>query len=175
MTINGAAGSAGASNGLFDMDLPKYIKELKDLLDLMKSHDLAEVEIEEEGQKIRLRKTEPHVSAAPVAIQGAAPIAPAAAPTAPAAGGEEVVEEEDDLHKVPSPLVGTFYRSPSPETDPFVSEGDRVDEDSVLCIVEAMKVMNEIHAGVSGVVREILIENGSAVEFDEPLFKIEIS
>ena len=158
------------------MDLSKYVKELKELLDLMKSHDLAEVELEEEGQKIRLRKTEPHISAAPMAIQGAFPaVSPAATPGSDAGGEPEAAEEDDELYKVPSPLVGSFYRSPSPEADPFVSEGDRVDEDTILCIVEAMKVMNEITAGVSGVVREILVENGSAVEFDQPLFKIEIS
>ena len=156
------------------MDLPKYVKELKDLLELMKSHDLAEVELEEEGRKIRLRKTEPHISAAPVAIQGGIP---AALPTGnvPEAGTEEPVEVEDDLHKVDSPLVGTFYRSPSPEAELFVSEGDRVDEDTVLCIVEAMKVMNEVTAGVRGIVREALVENGDPVEFGEPLFKIETS
>tara|TARA_B100001245_G_scaffold225658_1_gene200479 strand:+ start:237 stop:707 length:471 start_codon:yes stop_codon:yes gene_type:complete len=156
------------------MDLPKYVKELKDLLELMKSHDLAEVELEEEGQKIRLRKTEPHISAAPVSIQGGIP---AALPTGnvPEAGTEEPVEVEDDLHKVDSPLVGTFYRSPSPEAESFVSEGDRVDEDTVLCIVEAMKVMNEVTAGVRGIVREALVENGDPVEFGEPLFKIETS
>jgi len=158
------------------MDLPKYVKELKELLDLMKSHDLAEVELEEEGQKIRLRKTEPHISAAPMAIQGAFPaVSPAATPGSDAGGEPEAAEEDDELYKVPSPLVGSFYRSPSPEADAFVSEGDRVDEDTILCIVEAMKVMNEITAGVSGVVREILVENGSAVEYDQPLFKIEIS
>ena len=156
------------------MDLPKYVKELKDLLELMKSHDLAEVELEEEGQKIRLRKTEPHISAAPVSIQGGVP---AALPTGnvPEAGTEEPVEVEDDLHKVDSPLVGTFYRSPSPEAESFVSEGDRVDEDTVLCIVEAMKVMNEVTAGVSGIVREVLVENCDPVEFGQPLFKIETS
>ena len=158
------------------MDLSKYVKELNELLDLMKSHDLAEVELEEEGQKIRLRKTEPHISAAPMAIQGAFPaVSPAATPGSDAGGDPEAAEEDDELYKVPSPLVGSFYRSPSPDADPFVSEGDRVDEDTILCIVEAMKVMNEITAGVSGVVREILVENGSAVEFDQPLFKIEIS
>lgn len=156
------------------MDLPKYVKELKDLLELMKSHDLAEVELEEEGQKIRLRKTEPHISAAPVSIQGGIPTALPVG-SVPEAGTEEPVEVEDDLHKVDSPLVGTFYRSPSPEAESFVSEGDRVDEDTVLCIVEAMKVMNEVTAGVRGIVREALVENGDPVEFGEPLFKIETS
>ena len=160
--------------GQLTMDLPKYIKELKELLELMKSNDLAEVELEEEGQTIRLRKTEPHISAAPVAIQGGIP---AALPTgsAPDAGEEEPVEAEDDLHKVDSPLVGTFYRAPSPEDEPFVSEGDRVEEDTVVCIVEAMKVMNEVTAGTSGIVREVLVENCDPVEFGQPLFKIETS
>ena len=158
------------------MDLPKYVKELKELLDLMKSHDLAEVELEEEGQKIRLRKTEPHLAAAPMAMQGAFPaVSPAATPGSDAGDDPEAAEEDDELYKVLSPLVGSFYRSPSPEADPFIVEGDRVEEDTVLCIVEAMKVMNEVTAGASGVVREILVENGSAVEFDQPLFKIEIS
>ena len=156
------------------MDLPKYIKELKELLELMKSHDLAEVELEEDGQKIRLRKPEPHISAAPVAIQGGIP---AALPPggAPEAGTEEPAEPEDDLHKVESPLVGSFYRAPSPEAEHFVSEGDRVEEDTVLCIIEAMKVMNEVTAGASGIVREALVENGDPVEFGQPLFKIETS
>lgn len=156
------------------MDLPKYVKELKDLLELMKSHDLAEVELEEEGQKIRLRKTEPHISAAPVSIQGGVPAALPAG-NAPEAGAEEAAEVEDDLHPVESPLVGTFYRAPSPEAEPFVSEGDRVDEDTVVGIVEAMKVMNEITAGISGIVREALVENGDPVEFGQLLFKIETS
>ncbi|MFP6738716.1 MAG: acetyl-CoA carboxylase biotin carboxyl carrier protein, partial [Planctomycetota bacterium] len=134
------------------------------------SNDLAEVELEEEGRKIRLRKTEPHISAAPVAIQAALPTG-----SAPESGEEEPVEAEDDLHKVASPLVGTFYRAPSPEDEPFVSEGDRVEEDTVICIVEAMKVMNEVTAGVSGIVREVLVENCDPVEFGQPLFKIETS
>lgn len=160
--------------GQFAMDLPKYIKELKDLLDLMKNNDLAEVELEEDGKKIRLRKTEPHISAAPVAIQGGVPVAQSVG-AAEEEGAQDPVEEEDDLHSVDSPLVGLFYRAPSPEADPFVSEGDRVDEDTVICIVEAMKVMNEVTAGVSGVVRDVFVENGDAVEFGEPLFKIETS
>ena len=160
--------------GRFAMDLPKYLKELKDLLDLMKDHDLAEVELEEEGRKIRLRKTEPHISAAPVVIPGGAQVLqPVGSADEPGPG--EAAEEEDDLHKVDAPLVGTFYRAPSPEADPFVDEGDRVDEDTVLCIIEAMKVMNEVTAGVSGILHEVLVENGDPVEFGELLFKIEIS
>ena len=157
------------------MDLPKYVKALKELLELMKNHDLAEVELEEDGQKVRLRKSEPHVSAAPIAIQGSVLGSQPDGLPGVSADGTDEVEEDDDLHRVEAPLVGSFYRPPSPEADPFVSEGDRVDEDTVLCIIEAMKVMNEVTAGVSGIVREIFIENGDPVEFGELLFKIEIS
>ena len=157
------------------MDLPKYVKALKELLELMKNHDLAEVELEEDGQKVRLRKSEPHVSAAPVAIQGSVPGSQPDGLPGVSADGTDEVEEDDDLHRVEAPLVGTFYRASSPEADPFVSEGDRVDEDTVLCIIEAMKVMNEVTAGVDGIVREIFVENGAPVEFGELLFKIEIS
>ena len=157
------------------MDLPKYVKALKELLELMKNHDLAEVELEEDGQKVRLRKSEPHVSAAPIAIQGSVLGSQPDGLPGVSADGTDEVEEDDDLHRVEAPLVGTFYRASSPEADPFVSEGDRVDEDTVLCIIEAMKVMNEVTAGVSGIVREIFVENGAPVEFGELLFKIEIS
>ena len=157
------------------MDLPKYVKALKELLELMKNHDLAEVELEEDGQKVRLRKSEPHLSAAPVAIQGSVPGSQPVGSPGVSADGTDEVEEDDDLHRVEAPLVGSFYRAPSPEADPFVSEGDRVDEDTVLCIIEAMKVMNEVTAGVSGIVREIFVENGDPVEFGELLSKIEIS
>ena len=157
------------------MDLPKYVKALKELLELMKNHDLAEVELEEDGQKVRLRKSEPHVSAAPIAIQGSVLGSQPDGLPGVSADGTDEVEEDDDLHRVEAPLVGTFYRASSPEADPFVSEGDRVDEDTVLCIIEAMKVMNEVTAGVDGIVREIFVENGAPVEFGELLFKIEIS
>ncbi|MEE3052993.1 MAG: acetyl-CoA carboxylase biotin carboxyl carrier protein [Planctomycetota bacterium] len=157
------------------MDLPKYVKALKELLELMKNHDLAEVELEEDGQKVRLRKSEPHVSAAPIAIQGSVLGSQPDGLPGVSADGTDEVEEDDDLHRVEAPLVGTFYRASSPEADPFVSEGDRVDEDTVLCIIEAMKVMNEVTAGVGGIVREIFVENGAPVEFGELLFKIEIS
>ena len=157
------------------MDLPKYVKALKELLELMKSHDLAEVELEEDGQKVRLRKSEPHVSAAPIAIQGSVLGSQPDGLPGVSADGTDEVEEDDDLHRVEAPLVGTFYRASSPEADPFLSDGDRVDEDTVLCIIEAMKVMNEVTAGVGGIVREIFVENGAPVEFGELLFKIEIS
>ena len=104
--------------------------------------------------------TAPVVAAAPVAAA-----APAAAPAAESAPAARVT--------IDSPLVGTLYRSPSPEAAPFVKVGDKVTPDTVVCIVEAMKVMNEIKAEKSGIIRDILVENGSAVEFGQPLFVIE--
>ena len=104
-------------------------------------------------------------AAAPVAA--AAGAAPAAAAAAPAAGGEE------NLTPIPSPLVGTFYRASSPDADPFVQVGSRVNKDTVVCIIEAMKVMNEIKAEKAGIIREICIENAETVEFAQVLFKIE--
>ncbi|MCB1161419.1 MAG: acetyl-CoA carboxylase biotin carboxyl carrier protein [Candidatus Krumholzibacteriia bacterium] len=105
--------------------------------------------------------------------------APAVAPAAPApvsAGGAAAApapQADGDLHVIKAPMVGTFYTAPNPDADPFVSEGSKVTPGTVLCIVEAMKLMNEIESDVSGVVREILVENGQAVEFGQPLFRVE--
>jgi acetyl-CoA carboxylase biotin carboxyl carrier protein len=158
------------------MDLPRYLKDLQALLDLMRRNELAEIEIEEEGQRVRLRKTEPRVAATPLAYAAPphAPAASASSPASPASSTESPAPEPaDNLQVVKSPLVGTFYRAASPESDPFVQDGDRVEVESVLCIVEAMKVMNEITAGVAGIVKEILVKNGEPVEFGQPLFRIE--
>jgi acetyl-CoA carboxylase biotin carboxyl carrier protein len=174
-----------------DMDLTK-IKDLKDLqsiLDLMGRYDLVELELECEGQKVRLRKTDPSArgivaypgysspmggapGVAPAVIAAAA--APSTGPGAPAPGaGSSAAASRAQLKEIPSPMVGTFYRAPSPEADPYVKEGDVLSPDTILCIVEAMKVMNEIPAGTSGVVREILVKNGESVEFGQPLFRVE--
>lgn len=163
------------------MDLSK-IKDLKDLqaiLDLMGQYGLVELEIEGEGQKVRLRKAEPAPAREVVAYaapypQGAmppgGPAAPGGAPAAPSAAAAQ----HSNLKEITSPMVGSFYRAPSPEADPYVKEGDIVKADTILCIVEAMKVMNEIPAGMAGIVREILIKNGESVEFGQPLFRIEV-
>ncbi len=160
------------------MDLTKFrdLKDLESLLELMGRYELSELELEGEGQRIRLRRSEPQ--APREIISYAAPAASAAAPMpaemAPAGAAETAATPEAPSgHEVTSPLVGSFYRSPSPEAEPFVREGDKVDAETVLCIIEAMKVMNEIRAGVSGVVREILVKNTDAVEFGQPLFRID--
>jgi acetyl-CoA carboxylase biotin carboxyl carrier protein len=152
------------------------IAELKKLVKLMNENDLVELEIEEQGSIVRLKKAGGGFQALPpgqaplMAAHAQAPLAapaPAAAPAAPA-GPPPGTEE------IRSPIVGTFYRSASPENPAYVSVGDRVKPDTVVCIVEAMKVMNEIKAERSGEVVEILVENGQAVEFDQPLFRVKV-
>ncbi|MHC4472661.1 MAG: acetyl-CoA carboxylase biotin carboxyl carrier protein [Planctomycetota bacterium] len=157
------------------------LKEVERVLELMKQHDLVEVELEdpEKGTRIRLRKAGAETNSHPVvtptiAIPAtAAEIAPVANPTPVAEAGQE--EDRANLMEVPSPMVGTFYRAPSPDADPFVEVGDTIDLESVVCIIEAMKVMNEIKAEVAGEVVEILVQNGEAVEFGQPLFLIRTS
>jgi len=144
------------------------VTQLKDLIGLMERHGLVEIELVEEGRKVRLRKAPP-VGQAPAAVHHASS-AQAPAPAPPAAGGAPgppagVVE----LH---SPMVGTFYRAPSPDADPFVEEGTHVEEGDVLCIIEAMKVMNEIKADHAGIIEKIVVENAHPVEYGEVLFLI---
>ncbi|MGQ9589043.1 MAG: acetyl-CoA carboxylase biotin carboxyl carrier protein [Planctomycetota bacterium] len=172
------------------MDLSKIkdLKDLQSLLDIMGQYELVELEIEGEGKKIRLRKAEPNcpqvVAVPPAAYSGAPALAPPGADGVSAAQGVPGARaapggtaggsgQSAALKDVVSPMVGTFYRAPSPEAEPFVREGDAVGPDATLCIIEAMKVMNEIPAGISGIVREVLVKNGESVEFGQPLFRIE--
>ena len=154
-------------------DLPPLLggepQWLRAIAQIMAQHELSEVSIEQRGCKVRLRRG-PRV-AVPVAT---APLAAASAPTAATTGAPAPAAAAADasLVEITSPMVGTFYRAPSPESDPFVEVGDRVEEDTVVCIIEAMKVMNEITAEVSGTVEEVLVANGEAVEFGQPLFRI---
>ncbi|MCC7137706.1 MAG: acetyl-CoA carboxylase biotin carboxyl carrier protein [Planctomycetes bacterium] len=147
------------------------IDDLERLVKLMKENDLVELEIEREGSVVRLKKAAGPVAfalPAPVAapmLQAAPVAAPAGAPAAKGGLPPGVVE-------IKSPIVGTFYKAASPETPPFVSVGDRVGPETVVCIVEAMKVMNEIKAELSGEIIEVLVDNGEAVEFDQPLFRV---
>ncbi|HVY61653.1 MAG TPA: acetyl-CoA carboxylase biotin carboxyl carrier protein [Planctomycetota bacterium] len=159
--------------------MPTDMEWLKALVQLMNQNDLAELSLEEEGppgkRKVRLRKlgaAELRVGAAHPVPMAAAPVPaaskPAAAGAAGAAGGG--AERPADVVEVLSPMVGTFYRASSPEADPYVEAGDAVKEDTTLCIIEAMKVMNEIKAEMEGTVQEVLVSNGEAVEYGQPLF-----
>lgn len=144
------------------------LKAIKQVVDLMKRSELSEFEIEEEGFKLRLSRK--NSDAAPQIIQAAAP---AAAPaTAVAAAPAAAPADEVGISVVKSPMVGTFYSASSPESPVFIKVGDKVTADSIVCIIEAMKVMNEIQAELSGTVTEVLIENGEAVEYGQPLFKV---
>jgi len=139
----------------------------------MKRSEISEFEIEEDGFKLRLssKNGEPQVvQAAPIA---AAPVAPAV-PAAPVVAEEssKMQAEDPNVFVIKSPMVGTFYRASSPESPAFVKIGDAVSTDSVVCIIEAMKVMNEINAETTGTITEVLVENGDAVEYGQPLFKV---
>mgnify|MGYP003321067783 FL=1 len=139
-----------------EIDLTK----IKDLIKLMEDHDLTAFELEDSGFKVRLEKggtPEQVVAAAPpVAVEEKAP--------------EKIVAEETE--EISAPMVGTFYKSPSPDADAFVKVGDAVDEGTVVCIIEAMKVMNQIKAEKSGVIQRILVDDASPVEFGQGLFVI---
>jgi acetyl-CoA carboxylase biotin carboxyl carrier protein len=151
------------------------LKDIRAIIDLMKKNDLAVFKLEKEGFKLELEAHRPapsYVSLLPghQAIT-AAPMAgyPAAAQSAPAAA---TVEAKADYKEIVSPMVGTFYRAPSPDSAPYVKEGQDVAEETVVCIIEAMKVMNEIKAEVKGVITEVLVENGAAVQYGQSLFRV---
>jgi acetyl-CoA carboxylase biotin carboxyl carrier protein len=151
------------------------LKLLKGLVRLMKGGDVSELEVDDsdKGLRIKLKRGSGGSDAAGPTVQllGGAP-AYAAAPAAAPASAEatEDFEEEPEARAIKSPMVGTFYRTPSPDSDPFIRVGDRVEEGTVVCILEAMKVMNEIQAETSGEIAEVLVENGDPVEFGQPLF-----
>lgn len=161
------------------------LSEIKELIRLVDQSSLQELEVQNEGYRLSLRKpavTESvvvtHAPAYAAAAPGLAPqpVAPAQPETRselPAADEKE--EDTSRLHRIVSPMVGTFYQSPSPDSPAFVKTGDRVSEKSVVCIVEAMKLMNEIEAEVKGEIVEILVENGQLVEYGQPLFLVRMS
>lgn len=152
------------------------LKLLKQLFELMQASDVSEFEIEEEDLKLKLRRGHadspgagnPHIlvpaQAAPAAAVSGAP--------GDKGGTQDAVAEDSGLLLIKSPMVGTFYRAANPDSAAFVSEGSKISPESVVCIIEAMKVMNEIQAEVKGTVTEILVENGQAVEYGQPLFKV---
>lgn len=160
--------------------------ELRELIALIQDNGFAEFELEREGFRIHVRRdlagSEAAASSAgePIADDAPAPQPSAgssgtkasATPDHPGARAETAASEDQDLHMIPSPIVGTFYRSASPNADPFVKIGSSVEPDSVVCIIEAMKLMNEIQAETSGEVVKIYVENGQPVEYGQPLFGI---
>ncbi|MCE2969204.1 MAG: acetyl-CoA carboxylase biotin carboxyl carrier protein [Burkholderiales bacterium] len=146
------------------------LRKLKTLIDLVAESGIAEIEVTEGEDKVRIVK---HPSQAPVAPMAALAVAaPVAVPAATAAPAPATAPEPPAGNVVKSPMVGTFYRSPSPGADPFVDVGSTVKVGDTLCIIEAMKLLNEIEAEVAGEVKQVLVENGQAVEYGQPLFVI---
>ena len=160
------------------------LKEIRELIEFLKEQDIAEFELERGDVKVRVKRgaetpaasgahyiTMPSVVPAALSAEAPAPaaiVSPTLVPAAPAAPKEPAPEE--GLYLVKSPIVGTFYESPSPGAPPFVKPGDKVTLGQIICIVEAMKLMNEIESDVAGIVTRILVESGQPVEYGEPLF-----
>jgi len=158
----------GPSEPSFNMD------ELQALAALVNEHGFTDFEFENENIRVRMNKQAAVTMVAPQAVQQApAGQTQTAATTAPTAGGEPAADADAGLHKIVSPIVGTFYRSPGPDKEAYVKEGSSVSPESTVCIVEAMKLMNEIQAEVSGEIVKIYVENGQPVEYGQPLFELE--
>jgi len=148
------------------------IKDIKRIVELMKNNELTEFALKDEDFELTMKRggeQQVMVSAAPAAVAAPVAAAPVAAPVAAVAP----VDEDDGLVEIPSPIVGTFYRKPAPDADNFAQVGDEVSEDTVVCIVEAMKVMNEIKAEVTGVIKKVLVDDASPVQYGQPLFLVE--
>lgn len=159
-----------ASSDIFD------IGRIRGLIELMKEHDLSEVDLRQNRQRIRLRRgAEPIVQVGPPPVAASPRPAAAAAPAAPAAeaGAAPPAADGPTIKIIKSPMVGTFYLRPRPDSKPFVSVGDHVGPETIVCIIEAMKVFNEIPAEISGKIVAVLVQNEEPVEFGKPLFKVD--
>jgi len=153
-------------------DASLNLDEIRELAELVNEHGFTDFEFENENIRVRLSKqVNTPVYAAPQ-MAAPAPAAAAASPAATESAPTPLVDEDAGLHKITSPIVGTFYRSPSPDKPSYVSEGTNVSPETVVCIVEAMKLMNEIQAETSGEIVKIYVENGAPVEYGQPLFGI---
>ncbi|MFK0379462.1 acetyl-CoA carboxylase biotin carboxyl carrier protein [Pandoraea sp. NPDC090278] len=150
------------------------LRKLKTLIDLVAESGISELEVTEGEGKVRIVKAPPQLIAAPMqmAMPAAMPQVAAQAPVGSPAAAAPAAPALPQGHIVTSPMVGTFYRAPSPGADPFAQVGDSVKEGQTLCIIEAMKLLNEIESDKAGVIKEILVENGQAVEYGQPLFVI---
>ena len=155
------------------------IKDIRRIIDMMKESELTEFELEDEGFRIAIKRshgghtqlvTSPQGAAAPLMM---APVHPHPLPDTAESVEPATPSEDDKLVKIASPMVGTFYRSTAPGVEPFVTVGSEIEEDTVVCIVEAMKVMNEIKAEIRGIIRKILVDNAAPVQFGQPLLLVE--
>lgn len=154
------------------------LKEIKELIEMIQDTDLLEFEYEKSGLRVRLRRGSPypeylppHSSPLSISPQHTASYQQISASTVKEA--EKTIESTTTLVTIESPMVGTFYRAPAPDADPYVNEGDIIKEGQILCIIEAMKLMNEIESKIAGKIIKILVENGQPVEYGQPLVLIE--
>jgi acetyl-CoA carboxylase biotin carboxyl carrier protein len=154
------------------------LKDIKAIIDLMRKNSLTEFEMEHQDFKIKLKRGnaggEEGIQAVPytLPVQMAGPTSMVAATAAPVTSGTTAPAADSNLFEIKSPMIGTFYRSPSPDAGEYVEVGSEVGPETVVCIIEAMKVMNEIKAECKGVITQVLIDNAKPVEFGQPLFKI---
>jgi acetyl-CoA carboxylase biotin carboxyl carrier protein len=163
-TKTGRRGKAAARSAEASFNMA----EIRELADLVDEHGFTDFEFENENIRVRLSK----MTSAPVSYAAAPPAPATAPPIAPPEPQPEPADPDAGLHKITSPIVGTFYRSPGPDKDPYVKEGAKVSPETVVCIVEAMKLMNEIQAETTGEIVRIYVENGQPVEFGQALFGI---
>jgi acetyl-CoA carboxylase biotin carboxyl carrier protein len=152
------------------------MNELRELADLIDEYSLVDFEFENANIRVHMRKQMPHMAQPaqqhPMQVATAPPAAPQPETPHPGTKTETEAAADEGLHKIISPIVGTFYKSPSPDAAFFVQVGDKVTPDTVVCIIEAMKLMNEIQAEVSGEVVKVYVENGQPVEYGQPLFAV---
>jgi acetyl-CoA carboxylase biotin carboxyl carrier protein len=152
------------------------INKIKKLIEIMKENDLVEIEIKHEDDKIVLKRAQPQQAVGGVTMirpeSSGAPVGPENIGAASQLSTRQAAPSEEDLVEIKSPIVGTFYATPSPDSEPYVDIGSEVSPQTVVCIIEAMKVMNEIKAETSGRIVEILVTNGQAVEYGQVLFKV---
>jgi len=147
------------------------IRKVKKLIELLEASDVAEIEIHEGEESVRISRIGSSTPAMVMPTAAPAP-APAAAPAAADSDAAPAEDAEPEGHIIRSPMVGTFYRAPSPTSKPFVEEGSKVSAGDTLCIIEAMKILNQIESDIAGTVQKILVENGQPVEYNQPLFVI---
>jgi acetyl-CoA carboxylase biotin carboxyl carrier protein len=188
-----AAGRRGRRDRIQSSEPMVKLNELRDLIALLNENGLTEFELEREGFRLHLRRgvefqadqsTAPNPATAPAEAQPVAPtkasvptasVSTPTTPSHPGALAQTAASEDQDLHLIESPIVGTFYRARSPNAEPFVKTGSHVEPETVVCIIEAMKLMNEIQAETAGEVVKIYVENGQPVEYGQPLFGIKRS
>jgi acetyl-CoA carboxylase biotin carboxyl carrier protein len=162
-----ATNSTSGGNEVFD------VRKIRRFVELMNEHELSEIDLRQGEQRIRLRRgPELMATSGATVVSGMAPVTNAAVPEAPAKGPPPT-SEDPAAQYITSPMVGTFYTTATPEAAPFAKVGDQVGPETTVCIVEAMKVFNEIPAGCGGKIIAVLVENGDSVEFGQKLFKVE--